>query len=442
MKRKIFSLVGILCCSAMLFGCAGKSQTNTFTGAKVEVPAYQDNLNAVTPQAYSNVDGLNLEAGTYISIIGKETNSAFWKTVAAGAAQAGEDLNTALGYKGDDKVKVTYNAPESGENIDEQVNILDEELSRYPDALGIASIDEDACAVQFDLAAENDIPLVALDSGNSYQGILSTCETDNVEASRTGMKNLCEEIDGSGEVMILLPNSQSTASAEREEGAKAEVKENYPDVQIVETLQVDKFDDLKKIIADKKNEGLDAEDKNRIEAENLTDQDVLAYYFEKHPNVKGIYTLSEEMTTLALDTLEMLELDEEDTKDTAKEEESEEEKSGEEKSEEEDSGKESSDKGNDPTDETQDNPNDEADENQKKIVFIGFDAGKTALEALEEGEIQGLVVQNPFGMGYAAVIAAARSVLGEGNEAVVNTGYIWVTQENLENESIQNMLYR
>lgn len=427
MKRKIFSLVGILCCSAMLFGCAGKSQTNTFTGAKVEVPVYQDNLNAVTPQAYSNADGLNLEAGTYISIIGKETNSAFWKTVAAGVAQAGEDLNTALGYTGDDRVKVTYNAPESGEDIDEQVNILDEELSRYPDALGIASIDEDACAVQFDLAAENDIPLVALDSGNSYQGILSTCETDNVEASRTGMKNLCEEIDGSGEVMILLPNSQSTASAEREEGAKAEVKENYPDVKIVETLHMDKFDDLRKIIADKENEGLGAEDKKRIEAERLTDQDVLAYFFEKHPDVKGIYTLSEEMTTLALDTLEMTELNEEDKKDSAEEE----------KSEASDSDKEL-----DTTDETEDTPDNEADEKQKKIVFVGFDAGKTALEALEEGEIQGLVVQNPFAMGYAAVIAAARSVLGEGNEAVVNTGYIWVTQENLDNESIQNMLYR
>ena len=28
-----------------------------------------------------------------------------------------------------------------------------------------------------------------------------------------------------------------------------------------------------------------------------------------------------------------------------------------------------------------------------------------------------------------------------GNEAEVNTGYIWVTQENMEEESIQNMLY-
>ena len=35
---------------------------------------------------------------------------------------------------------------QSAEDIDEQVNILDEELSRYPDAVGIASIDE--CCMQ------------------------------------------------------------------------------------------------------------------------------------------------------------------------------------------------------------------------------------------------------------------------------------------------------
>ena len=62
-------------------------------------------------------------------------------------------------------------------------------------------------------------------------------------------------------------------------------------------------------------------------------------------------------------------------------------------------------------------------------------------EDMESGEIKGLVVQNPFGIGYSSVIAAARSALEIGNEAVVNTGYIWVTQENMEQDSIKDMLY-
>ena len=72
---------------------------------------------------------------------------------------------------------------------------------------------------------------------------------------------------------------------------------------------------------------------------------------------------------------------------------------------------------------------------------MGFDAGKEQMEALKNGEIKGLVVQNPFGIGYASVVAAARTILQSGNEAEVNTGFIWVTQENMEEESIQNMLY-
>lgn len=75
------------------------------------------------------------------------------------------------------------------------------------------------------------------------------------------------------------------------------------------------------------------------------------------------------------------------------------------------------------------------------MVVIGFDAGKDQVEALENEEIDGLIVQNPFGMGYAAVVAAARTVLQSGNEAQVDTGFIWVDQENLEDENIQALLY-
>lgn len=44
-------------------------------------------------------------------------------------------MNTALGYSGNDKVKVLYSAPDENDNIDQQVNILDEELARYPDVI-------------------------------------------------------------------------------------------------------------------------------------------------------------------------------------------------------------------------------------------------------------------------------------------------------------------
>lgn len=117
----------------------------------------------------------------------------------AGVEQAAEDINKHLGYKGEDKIKVLYNAPADSENIDEQVNILDEELARYPDVIAVASVAEDASAVQFDLAAENGIAVVAFDSRNNYQGIQCTCMTDNVAAAKEGARKMSEAIEEKGD---------------------------------------------------------------------------------------------------------------------------------------------------------------------------------------------------------------------------------------------------
>ena len=38
-------------------------------------------LMLISPAAYNNVEGLNLEPGTYISIIGKDDSSSYWTNV-------------------------------------------------------------------------------------------------------------------------------------------------------------------------------------------------------------------------------------------------------------------------------------------------------------------------------------------------------------------------
>ena len=113
---------------------------------------------------------------------------------------------------------------------------------------------------------------------------------------------------------------------------------------------------------------------------------MILYYLEKHPDIKGVFGTNNAATQLGLRVLQEY-------------------------------------------------------ESEEQIVLMGFDAGADQLKALKSGEISGLVVQNPFGIGYAAVVAAARTVLQIGNEAKVNTGYIWVTKENMESDSIKKMLY-
>ena len=75
------------------------------------------------------------------------------------------------------------------------------------------------------------------------------------------------------------------------------------------------------------------------------------------------------------------------------------------------------------------------------IPIVAVDGGKEQMKALEEGKVDGLIVQNPYGMGYAAVVSAARAALGMGNEAFIDTGFIWVTKDNMKDKNIARMLY-
>ena len=388
MKKRWMTVTAVVMATTFMICACGKQQeqTTTFTGKETEKPEYQGNLNAISPAAYNNVEGLNLEPGTYISIIGKDDSSSYWTNVKKGVMQAADDLNKELGYKGSDKIKVTYNAPAKSEDIYEQVNILDEELSRYPDAVGIASIDSAACSVQFDLATANGIPVISLDSGNEYKGIQCIVKTDNEDAARTGAYKLANEIGDEGQVILVVHDSNSETAKERAKSFEEEIKNNYPSVSIVETIYCDKLDDLKKKIAVEKDPNM-SEDLQKAAVEKMTDDEVMQYYLKKYPDLKGVFGTNESSTIFALEALQKTEL-------------------------------------------------------AGKVALVGFDISEEQIAAMKNGEISGLVVQNPFGMGYASVVAAARTILQSGNEAVVDTGYIWVTKDNLEDESIQNMLYK
>lgn len=481
MRRKFMKTAALALAAALMVGaCAKKTEQNTFTGDTSEEPDYQVSLNPIMPSAYRDVQGLKLEKGTYISIIGKSEATAFWKAVRSGVMQAAEDLNRELGYSGNDKIKVTYNGPAKSEDIDEQVNILDEELSRYPDVIGIASIDEEACTVQFDLATENGIPIIALDSGNQYPGIQCTVKTDNQEAARTGAYKLADEIGGKGDVMVLVHDSKSETAKERAKSFQDEIAENYPDIRTAEVVYCDQLDDLKKQMAEEQNEGLE-EGGRKAEKESITDADAVQYLIEQHPGLKGIFGTNDSTTMLGLEAIRQAEqawkerqkeagsqkgeknltedpLDGRDSRESGGESEDgaqEPEGSSEEKNEESSGNAEQLDEAAEQDIKADKASSDEGDTSDSgvseigdekteftEIVLMGFDMSKEQLKALEEGEISGLVVQNPFGIGYASVVAAARTVLQAGNEAQVSTGYLWVTQDNMNEKSIKRMLYQ
>ncbi|MBN1293307.1 MAG: substrate-binding domain-containing protein [Candidatus Latescibacteria bacterium] len=74
------------------------------------------------------------------------------------------------------------------------------------------------------------------------------------------------------------------------------------------------------------------------------------------------------------------------------------------------------------------------------IIFVGFDSSQKLVEALEKSEIKGLVLQNPFKMGYLGVKLAAAYLRGEKIEPVVDTGVMLATPENMNDPEIKQLL--
>lgn len=399
---------------------------------------YQKKLDMIQPSAYDNIMGLKLEKGAAISVIGKAEGVPYWEEVKKGAEQAVEDINENLGYDGKDRVKVTYSAPGTPDSVDEQVNILDEELARYPAALGIAIADVNACEVQFDLAAESDIPVVAFDSGSAYQGLMAMVSTDNQLSAKEAAVRLAELVDDSGEIILFIHDSKSESAMNRENAFKEEIETNHPEISIAEVYYMDQLPKMQKMVAAERNgktygEDAEAEDEKaedsgagqngagdadgdtegnqtsldgdgstqdgtesaedtpqalteeeQAAAEAITEEEVIDHILARHPEVKGFYATNGEAVKVTVNAMERNEID---------------------------------------------------------AAVVGFDADQEEIEALSEGKVDALVMQNPFGMGYATIIAAARAALSMGNEAVVDTGYTWLTRDNLEDETIQKLMY-
>ena len=77
----------------------------------------------------------------------------------------------------------------------------------------------------------------------------------------------------------------------------------------------------------------------------------------------------------------------------------------------------------------------------RNIQLVGFDMGKAQAEAVRNGTEAGIVCQNPYGMGYATVVAAVRAVLGMKNDEFIDAGYQWLDQSTIDLEENAKYLY-
>jgi ribose transport system substrate-binding protein len=77
----------------------------------------------------------------------------------------------------------------------------------------------------------------------------------------------------------------------------------------------------------------------------------------------------------------------------------------------------------------------------KDIKVVAFDASEQLIQALKNGTVDALIVQQPYQMGYQGVEFAMKVINGESIPKFVETPIVVVTRENFGNSEIQKVLY-
>ena len=182
---------------------------------------------------YTSLEEINLEAGSHIAVVVKSTKNGFWTSVKRGMDAAVADLNEKLGYKGDDKIKLTFEGPSDETDVEDQINIIDTVLGENPDVLCLSAIDMDSCQAQLEAAEENGIPVIVLDSGVKTGNVNATCVVDNYQAGVQAAVKLADTIGGSGKIAVMTHVESAQNCQEREQGFTETIAEKYPDIEIV-----------------------------------------------------------------------------------------------------------------------------------------------------------------------------------------------------------------
>ena len=79
----------------------------------------------------------------------------------------------------------------------------------------------------------------------------------------------------------------------------------------------------------------------------------------------------------------------------------------------------------------------------QEVLLVGFDSNVAAVDGLQEGSVDALIVQNPYAMGYLGVESAYKLLAGQGDglEKVVDTSTQVVDRDNLFTVDSQKILF-
>ena len=287
-----------------------------------------------------------------IAVIPKGTTHNFWKSVEAGARQAGKELGVEIVWKG----------PLKEDDRAQQIGVVQQFVSSGISAIVLAPLDDTALRGPVKSALERNIPVVIIDSalkGEPGKDFVSYVATDNKRGGQLGGEELVRLMKGKGKVVLLRLAEGSASTTEREAG-------------FIEVL--------------KKHPGMNLIVENRYAGATVsTAQDAAMNLIDKVREADGIFCPNESTTQGMLLALRQTGL-------------------------------------------------------VGKKHFVGFDTSPALNAALNKGDIQALVAQNPTKMGYLGVVTAVKTLRGEKVDVAIDTGCVLVTKDNQNDPAVKAVL--
>jgi ribose transport system substrate-binding protein len=159
-----------------------------------------------------------------IAVIPKGTTHSFWKSVQAGAEQAGAELGVEIIWKG----------PLKEDDRAQQIGLVQEFVASGVSAIVLAPLDDIALRNPVRSAAEHGIPVIIFDSalkGEAGKDFASFVATDNHHGGVLGGEELARLLGGKGKV-VLLRYAEGSASTLAREAGFLEVMQRNPGITV------------------------------------------------------------------------------------------------------------------------------------------------------------------------------------------------------------------
>ncbi len=160
-----------------------------------------------------------------IKVVVKKKNADYFSVVKMGAEAAGKEFN----------VDVTYDGPENEKDIEKQIKMVDDAINEKYNAIVLAAADYNKLAPVVEKAANQNIPVVIIDSQLNSDRIKGFIGTDNLDAGNELGNTLVTRVGENCKIAVMNFIKGAASSDEREKGVY-QVIDRYPQIKVVANL--------------------------------------------------------------------------------------------------------------------------------------------------------------------------------------------------------------